>query len=251
MSHFELEESIPSLQKQVDEVECGVRAIVKCNGFRNLLQKVLFAGNCFNAGESTLGRADGYDSLELIAGQLNNNLPKGKDGVSFIRHLCEHELTAEDVETLAVLGHSLRSWTGPGADDTDQADLMDMQNEKAKLEKVLCKCQNILRQEHASGNSKGCEELLEFDNSKLKNHQDQLEQLETRLTWLRGEADEMRGDGLVGLQRYLLHIPPAKKKYAAGRILGCIATFARLCLECAQAKKPKRKNQKESSTKGH
>jgi len=185
----------------------------------------LYAGNCLNAGESALCRADGFDSLELIASQLNNNLPKNKDGVTFLQHLCEHELTAEDAETLTVLGFSLRSWTSPGADDTDQADLMDLQNAKAQLETVLRQCHVILSEEHASGNAKGCEELLEFDNSKLKNHQDKLDQLETRLTWLRGEADEMRGDGLVGLQRYLLHIPLGKKNT---QLVGFLAALQHL-----------------------
>merc|ERR1712107_582026 len=82
----------------------------------------------------------------------------------------QNELSPEDIEAWKDLVEVLKPWNGPDEKE-DQADLMDLQNEKAKLEKMLNKSQTLMEKHNV-------------DTAFLKPHFEMLDTLETRPTSL-------------------------------------------------------------------
>jgi len=217
MAHFELLERTTDLAEQLNDAHEGICATTGSEELRRILRKILFIGNCFNAGDASSCRADGFDCVDLLKGQLCIDMPRGGDNVSLLEHIRLHELSDEDVAAMKKLAEVLRPWRKPD-EDKDQTDLMDVQNDKAQLEKMLRRSQQIL-------------ERIDGDVAFLKPHWDMLNQIEARLDFLRGgSALKGKGQGgLLELQRYFFHVPPRDKSFAVGRILGYVAIFAKRC----------------------
>jgi len=217
MAHFELLERTKDLSDQLNDAYEGICATTASEELRRILRKILFIGNCFNAGDATTCRADGFDCVDLLKAQLCIDMPRGVDNVSVLEHIRLHELSDQDVAAMKKLAEILRPWRKPD-DEKDQTDLMDVQNDKAMCEKLLRRSQQIL-------------EKIGGDADFLKPHWDSLNHIETRLEFLRGGSScKGKGHGgILELQRYFFHNPPRDKSFAVGRILGYVAIFAKRC----------------------
>jgi len=212
VAHFELLERTKDLCDQLNDAYLGIRAITTSEELRRILRKILFIGNCFNAGDAGMCRADGFDCVDLLRSQLCIDMPRGGDQVSLLQHIRLHELSDQDVSAMGKLAETLRPWRRPD-DDKDQTDLVEVQNDKAMLEKLLRRSQQIL-------------EGIDGDVAFLKPHWDSLNLIEARVDFL---IDGSSHGGLLELQRYFFHNPPHGKSFAAGRILGPVAIFAERC----------------------
>lgn len=215
MAHFELSEATVAMSEQLDEVQAGIHETLQSQQVKSLLKKVLYVGNCLNAGDKQMGRADGFDCVDLLIGQLCMDMPKGSDGVSLLEHIRQNELSPEDVEAWKDLVEVLKPWDRPDEKE-DQADLDDLQKEKNILEKMLNKSQTLMEKHNV-------------DTAFLKPHFEMLDTLEARLDFLRG-GDDPKGEGIVELQRYLFHNPAKDKTFAVGRILGYVNILAQRCI---------------------
>merc|ERR1712232_1401181 len=91
-----LMQKIPELKEQVRACKAVIRLIKECPELKDLLRKVLYIGNCFNAGNTVPGylpQADAFDAVTLIKEQLLIGNPKGRDGLTLLEYLKRKELT--------------------------------------------------------------------------------------------------------------------------------------------------------------
>merc|ERR1712137_550053 len=184
MAHYELLEGTKVISAQLDAAHKGICATTQSGVLRRILRKILFIGNCLNAGDDMMSRADGYDCVDLLSAQLCIDMPRGADNVSLLEHIRLHELSNQDVDAMKKLAEVLRPWRKPD-EQKDQTDLMVVQNDKSMLEKLLRRSQEVL--EKAGG-----------DVSFLKLHWDALDQIETHLEFLRG-GSALKGRGQGGI----------------------------------------------------
>lgn len=215
VAHFEVLERTKIILSQLDDARVGICATTKSEELRRILRKILFIGNCLNAGDANMCRADGFDCVDVLS-QLCTDMPRGGDNVSVLEHIRLNELSDQDVAAMKELARILYPWTQKG--DDDMFDLMEVQKDKAMLEKLLRRSQVIVQK-------------IGGDIGFLKPHWDSLNQIEDSLEFLRGGSSlKGRGQGgLLELQRYFFHNPPREKSFQVGTILKHVAIFARRC----------------------
>mmetsp|Transcript_90872 Transcript_90872/g.287893 ORF Transcript_90872/g.287893 Transcript_90872/m.287893 type:complete len:447 (+) Transcript_90872:271-1611(+) len=229
--HLGIERDLGKLEKRVSQLDGGLGAIRQSEALRVVLRKLLRIGNCLNAGSGSLGRADGFDTVSLLERTLLIDMPKAADGrTSLLQFIRDRELDESEREAFGDLERTLAGWRVPSGreDEADPTDLQELRRDSEAIGDQLARLEadlGLIQQHLASSGFSGPGEQLQLAKqlSVLAVYTKAVKDRRRRLEDLR--LQEL-GERLLGLQRYLLHAPPERRRLSAGRILGVIAQLA-------------------------
>lgn len=206
-------------------------AILSCEALPVVLQKLLFIGNCLNAGEVAFGRADGYDAVLLLEQYILAMKPKTADGKMHLgEYLKTKEISEDDRDHFTYLVKVLKTpggnpWTTP-KEETDDVDLGDMQKDSGDIGRHVAALEKNLvvavqtQSELMPTAKKTQRDALQASDAIFTGHRDLVDQMDARIQSLRETCQ--------GVHSFLMHTPPEKKKYCVGRVLAAFASLAKM-----------------------
>jgi len=227
--HLECSTISKEMLEQLERIDTSINAIQSSAVFPLMCQKILAIGNCLDAGDAKLGRADGFDVIPLFKDTILKNMPKGNNDTSILKFLKTVELTDEERQQFQELKDQLSGWLIP-KDDNDTADLGFFTNQSGVLTRELVKLEKSL-QEERKASAQGA-----FMEKCLADHRRASSDIDAQLSTLK--------QNLKTLQKYLIYTPdkpPGGKDedrnyLAAGLILGVINEFVKV-MAAEEAKK--------------
>jgi len=247
--HLAVDRELQKLHVRVAQLGLGVREVQRSEVLGVVLRKVLHIGNCLNAGSGGLGRADGFDVVSLLEKTLLIDMPKGSDGkTSLLQYIKDKELSLAQRHAFGELYKKLQGWKAPSGrdDEADPSDLGELQRNGEELSQQLKQLEGDLsaalsrhtallaapsHREGCSASEEGRRRHLEAQLVVLRGYGERLRVHRRRLDGIECELEAMKEE-LPALQRYLLHVPPEKKRLSAARILAAMTQLAqRLALQ--------------------
>jgi len=133
---WQIQRELDPLAERMDKILAGFKEIHGCQVLQSTLLRLLCIGNSINAGDSTFGRADGFDSIILIKSLLDDQ-PKGVGNVSLLQHVVSHQLSTEDRKQFKVLATALAEWQVPKNEEDDTTSVLQLQVEVEQLARHL------------------------------------------------------------------------------------------------------------------
>lgn len=256
-SHLNIDCRLMALSQRVQSMGEAMHAVKASETLPQVFRKILTIGNCFNAGNSQLGRADGFDAIKLLEQHLLNDMPKSTDGkTSLLQYMKEHELSEDQGDHFRQLAVQLQAWpfpfepTNPKELETwvDPTDLRELQNDHGEITRDLASLEKTTKMSIkdrtatlATGVAPPGQDLEQMEAEIAA-----LQQLDTVLLGQRSFVDkidasleELKHD-LPALHAFFMHKPPQKRDLSAGKVLGVVSKLAKLLVP-NEKKKVKKK----------